>query len=341
MNIMNKKTIISILTIITISAVSIAWWQGRPAQPQKYTGPVEKMTFGVATSLLPSMVWVAENKGYFQEEGLDVTIREFDSGKTALATMLEEGGLDMVTTAQTPVMLNSFKRNDYAIIAGVFYSNDNVRILARKDLGIQTPADLAGKKIGITMGSTGHYFLDVFLSFSGLEFSEVETVDFKATELPQALADGKVEAISSWEPNIHNAQKLLGDKALFLSKPGIFREDFYLVPNKDFIKNHPDVLKRSLKAMVKAEKFMQENPGETKDIVSQRLKLDREFVSSVWDIFTFKLFLDQTILITLEDEAGWAIDNKFTNATKVPNYLDFIYFDALEAVKPEAVTIIH
>jgi hypothetical protein len=47
------------------------------------------------------------------------------------------------------------------------------------------------------------------------------------------------------------------------------------------------------------------------------------------------------LLITLEDEARWAIKNNLTSATEVPNYLDYIYFDALDEVKPEAVGIIH
>ena len=73
-------------------------------QPEKYTGPTEKISLGVGSSLHPSAVWIAKNKGYFQEQGLDVEIKEFDSGKNALKTMLNEGGLDIVTVAQTPIV---------------------------------------------------------------------------------------------------------------------------------------------------------------------------------------------------------------------------------------------
>jgi hypothetical protein len=50
--------------------------------------------------------------------------------------------------------------------------------------------------------------------------------------------------------------------------------------------------------------------------------------------------LDQTILVSLEDEARWAMKERLTDKKEVPNYLDFIYVDALEQVKPETVTII-
>ena len=43
----------------------------------------------------------------------------------------------------------------------------------------------------------------------------------------------------------------------------------------------------------------------------------------------------------MEDEASWLIENGLTDATEVPNYLDFIYLQGLEEVQPGAVTIIH
>ncbi len=304
---------------------------------------IKKVTLGVETSLLTAPVWVAENQGYFEEEGLDLTIKEFCSGRTALATMLNEGNLDMVTVAQTPIMFNSFDRDDYVIIATMVYSDNDVKILTRQDRGIKNPSDLKGKTVGITKGSTGHFFLGLFLIHSGLQLSEVETIDIEASELPQALVVGRLDAISTWEPHIWNAKKLLGENAVRI-QPGrgakIFREDFYFVPNRNFMENNPETLKRFLKAIEKGEEFIQKNKEEAINIVSQRLKLDKEFVVSIWDDFEFQLILDQAIIITLEDEARWAIDNNLTDATNVPNYLDYIYFDALEEIKPKAVTII-
>ncbi len=335
----SRAWILILVVIIALGlAVSGYFWLS-----QEKPGPVEKITFGVETSLLPSVVWVAENKGYFEEEGLDVGIKEFSSGRTALAAMLNEGNLDMVTVAQTPVMFNSFDRNDYVIIAAMVSSDDDVKILARQDKGIREPSDLRGKKVGMTKGSTGHFFLGLFLTHSGLKLSEIETIDIEASELPQALEDGRVDAISTWEPHILNAKKLLGENAAVLEPRGgakIFREDFYFVPDRNFVENNPETLKRFLKAIEKGEEFIQKNREEAINIVSQRLGVNRESIVSVWDSFEFGLFLDQSILITLEDEARWAIKNNLTTATEVPNYLDYIYMDALEEVKPEAVTII-
>jgi NitT/TauT family transport system substrate-binding protein len=322
---MSKKILIGIIIMVVVVILGIGLYWSIQKQPKKYTGEIKKeIILGCETSLLPSAVWIAENKGYFQEEGLNVKIKEFGSGRTALRTMLNEGNLDMVTVAQTPVMFNSFSRSDYAIIAAMVYSDNDVKILVRQDKGIIDPSDLIGKKVGITKGSTGHFFLGLFLAHNDLELSEVETIDLEATDLPQALVEEQVDAISTWEPHILNAKSLLGEKVLLLPSEGIFREDFYFVPNRNFMENNPEILKSFLKAIEKGEEFIQKNREESIDIVCERLKLDKELTASIWSDFNFELMLDQTILITLEDEARWAIREGLIDKKEIPNYLDFI-----------------
>ena len=106
------------------------------------------------------------------------------------------------------------------------------------------------------------------------------------------------------------------------------------------MKNNPETLKRFLKAIEKGQKFIQENEEESINLVSQRLKLDKELTALIWGEFSFQLLLDQTILVSLEDEARWAMKERLTDKKEIPNYLDFIYMDTLEQVNPDAVTII-
>ncbi len=294
-----------------------------------------------ATHFLSSSVWIAENKGYFKEEGISVNLKEFGSGRTALASMLNNGGIDICTVAQTPIMLNSFERNDYVIIAAMVYADNNIKVLARKDKGIKVPLDLNGKKVGLTKGSTGHYFLSLFSILNNIDYSGLEIVDIEATKLPQALVDGRVDAISTWEPHIVNTKKQLGDKAIEFSARDIFREDFYFVANKNYLKGNQDALRRFLKAIDRGEGFIRNNKEEAIAIVSSRLQIDKELTSLIWDTFNFQLILDQSIFTSLEDQARWAIKEGFTDKKEVPNYLDFLHIDALKEIKPESVTIIH
>jgi NitT/TauT family transport system substrate-binding protein len=336
----NEKIRLTVVAMVIGALALAAYVFLFPRGLEKPSGPLEKITFGVDVSVISAPVWVAESRRYFQSEGLDVEIKDYPSGRTALVDMLERGNLDMVTVAQTPVMYNSFSRNNYAIIAAMACSYEDVLLLARGERGIRTSADLKGKKIGTPAGSSGHFFLGLFLITGGLRISDVTVLDIDAPDLPGALADGRVDAIAIWQPHIHNAQKLMLGKTILLPSRNIYREDFYLVPTQDFIKKNPAALKRFLKAIDRAETFIRDNRDEAVNIVSRRLKIERETVDSFWNSYEFRLFLDQTVLTDLEAEARWAIKNKYTPAVKVPDYLDFIYPDALLAIKPEAVNII-
>ncbi len=149
-------------------------------------------------------------------------------------------------------------------------------------------------------------------------FSEIETIDVKPSELPQSLVKGRVDAICTWEPHILKAKELLGKKASVMPSKGVYREDFYFVANRKFMKNNPETLKKFLSAIERGEEFIRRNKKESINIVSQGLKLNRDLTALIWLEFNFQLLLDQTILISLEDEARWAIKRGLQTRKKFP-----------------------
>ncbi len=115
---------------------------------------------------------------------------------------------------------------------------------------------------------------------------------------------------------------------------------FSLISKNDFIDNNPELIRRIITALAKAEEFIKDNREESIDIIASRLETDREDVDGLWNDYRFRLSLSQVLITTLEDQARWAIRSGLTDATEIPNYLDYIYMHPLEEVKPEAVTII-
>ena len=336
---MKSKDIIVVIIIILlgISILYFTTWK----QSQKYSGPVEKVSIGIsATSLLPSLVHIAKEKGYFLEEGIDMEIKGYPTGKNALEATFK-GEADMCTVADMPVVSNSFKRNDFTVFGTILQDAEHTKCLARKDRNISTPQDLIGKKVATTIGTTAHYFMATFFIFNGLDLEDVEIVDLNPTEMVEAIVKGNVDAIFTWEPNIYHAEKDLGDNGVILPSDVGYLATFNLVSKNDFIENNQQLLKRILKALIKAEEFTKDNREESVDIIAARLKTDREIIDKLWGMYEFRVSLTQAFLITLEGEARWFIKNKLTSVTEIPNYLDYIYWDALEAVKPEAVGIIH
>ena len=334
---MSKRTVIAIIIAVTVVGLGIGIFK----RPPKYTGPVEKVTLGVESSLLPAAVWVAENKGYFQEQGLDLTIKQFDSGRLSLLAMLKgDEGIDISAAAPTPIMFNSFVRQDFSIFATFAYAYEDIKVIARKDKGINTTTDLKGKKIGTPMGTTGQFFTETFLIYNSLSSDDVEMVDITPSDLPDALNNDQVDVIIIWEPHGTTAMKLLRDNAIRLPSSDVYKTTFNFLIMKDFARENPKVLKKFLRAINKGITFIINNKEEAQAITAKRLNLEKEDVALHWDEFTFALSLDQSLFLSIESEAKWAIKRELTDATNIPNYLDFIYIDALEAVKPDAMTII-
>lgn len=109
------------------------------------------------TSFLTALVWVAENKGYFQKENLEVKIKEFDSGKASFNAMINSKNTDICTVAQTPIMFHSFKRSDFSIIAAMVHSDKDVKVLVRQACGCNFYMGAAYYKCQETVWQTGSY----------------------------------------------------------------------------------------------------------------------------------------------------------------------------------------
>ncbi|MBW2595687.1 MAG: NrtA/SsuA/CpmA family ABC transporter substrate-binding protein [Deltaproteobacteria bacterium] len=299
----------------------------------------EKIRLGASKSFLSVPVYIAKEKGYFAKEGLDVTLKEYGSGKAATQALFA-GEMDISTVADMPVVFNGFKRDDFCIFATFTHSYLFVRIIAREDSGIRAGADMKGKKVGASIGTSGHYYLGAFLIHNRLSISEVEMIDTRTFDLADALKNRKVDAISVWQPYAQKAKELSGDNAIELPGGDIYRATFNFAAMKDFASEHPKALKRFLRAIDRADTFIKGNREEAQGIITKAFNLDKETVNAVWDDFTFELSLDQALLVSWDEIARWAIQNRVVDGKTFPNYLNLIDTNAMDAVKPEAITII-
>jgi sulfonate transport system substrate-binding protein len=95
-----------------------------------------------------------------------------------------------------------------------------------------------------------------------------------------------------------------------------------------------------LKAIVKAENFIRQNPQEAQKIHANLSKTDLETTKLLWDMVDFDLSLSESLLTTMEGEAKWLIRKQIYKTTEIPDFMNFFYFDALEKVKPLGVQVI-
>jgi NitT/TauT family transport system substrate-binding protein len=308
-------------------------------QEPKHAAPKETVTLGAATIVMSTPIFIAQAKGYFEEEGLQVIFKPYPVGKKALDGMFA-GENDIATVAETPIMFQSFVRNDFSVIATFFHSYNDAKVIARKDRGIQTPKDLKGKRIGTIEKTSAHYFTYMYLMEHRIDPASVSISFYPSADLPDALKNGLVDAIVAFEPYAYLSRMALMEMAITLPKSSLFRETFNLVTMKAWTLQHPEAVKKIVRAVDKAILFTQNNRQESIEILAKNATFSKEMLEAVWDDYMYQLSLDNAMLTSMEDEARWAIRNNLVDARTVPNYLDFYYLDAVKAVKPEAVSIV-
>lgn len=331
---MSKKIIIYVAAILIVAAVSIVWLQERP----KYTDTVEKVILAAYPDYA-APVYIAKEKGFLKEVGLDVDIKTFEAGRLAMNALLKDEA-DIATAADFVFVSDSFEKDDIRILGTVTVSNSTHEFLARKDSGIEKITDIKGKKVGVTKKSSGEYYFGNFLTENNLDLTDIELVDLQPLEIILAIEKGDIDAALTWEPNVFKIKKSLEPNVISFPAQSNQNLYFLLISKKEFITKNPEVLERFLKAMVKTEKFVKANPIETEEFVKQQFNYGPDYIKSAWYKFGVSVELSQQLLLILDEQARWRIKNKLTDKTTIPNYLNFIYSDGLTIAKPEAVTII-
>jgi len=301
-------------------------------------GKPEELTLGTPVSDDSTLIYVAYEQGYFRNQGLKVTLKDYPSGAAAAAA-LAKGEVD-VAPATEFVFVNHVLDKEDVNIFGTIVAANNGELVARKDHGIERPSDLKGKKIGVLLRSGGEFFLGTFLAFNDLSFFAVHTVNLGMEEMAEALSKGTVDAVAGFSPYLFDIKKRLG--TLAISWPLQHDQDFYfvLISKNGFTKARPEAVKKLLRGLVQAEDFARAHPEDARAMLQKRLGLGPDEVAAMWRQDRFEVRLPQNLLLLMEDETRW-MRVRQGREIAMPNYLSFVYRQGLEAVKPEAVGIIH
>jgi len=237
-------------------------------------------------------------------------------------------------------MFKSFQKEPFFVIATFVSSDNDVKLLTHNKTNISSIKDLKGHKIGTIKGTSAHFFLDHTLLMNGVNPDDVEIVSIKPEETAQQLMSGSVDVVVSWEPYIYLAKKIMAGHAKVIHHDKMYLETFNLLTNKEKV-NDQYTLKKMLRAIKKSVEYINDEPEETRQILSGWLNKDISVIESTWNDFNFDLNLDQSLIITLETEARWALERKLVNEKHIPNYLDFIRPEALRSISQDAVNIIN
>ena len=336
---LEKSTITVIVIIVVVTLILSSFFYLNVTK--LYDGPMESITVAYSPFESVTLFWVAEEQNFFRQNGLNVTSRMYDTGAGALNGVLNGEADIAVGTNEFPLTVRALNKERIRTIGSISKS-EFIYLVGRADHGIENESDLSGKIIGTTFGTIAHFYLGRFLVLNGIEIQDVTLVDLKTpTDWVGAVVNGSIDAVATAQPYSDFAKEGLGANAVVWSIQSDQALYTQAISTDEWIAGHPELCRKFLKSLYQAEAFVVNHLVEAKAIVKSQMNFSDTYVETVWRQNQFSLSLDQSLVLAMEGEARWLISNNLTNATAVPNFINYIYLDGLKMVKPESVNIIH
>lgn len=336
--VLRLAALLTLVLLLALAAVVI-WRLHAGSVPPP--GPMEQLRLAVNAEYVGSCpVLAAHGQGYFAREGIDALLQPYSSGKASMQAVLQ-GKADLGTVSDIPVVLASLQKQSVVIIASIFEAERDHGIVGRLDRGVSTPASLKGKRIGVTVGTSGQFTLDAFLNRQKLLPAEVTVHNYAPEQLAAALARGEVDAAAGWEPFLTGMTHAIAGNAVIFYGEDVYAGLFNVAGTGDYVRAHPAAMRKVLRALIAGARFCSDEPGAARALFAKASSSEAGRLQAAWHDYSFRVVLDQGLLLALEDEARWAIRKRLAGGGDMPNFLDAVYLDGLEAVAPSAVTVIH
>ena len=319
---------LSLAALLLITAGGLANAQTKPA-------PIKLTLFG-QPSVNNDSVWMAITKGFYAQEGLDVTYRLFPSGTTAFQAF-QGGQGDIIMTGDLPSVQYFFRsKGDYRTIAVV--ERDSKGYVAVAGNAIKTPQDLAGKTVATRVGSTGSWFISEYLIKNHVDPATVTVKNLDTQVLPTALCGGDIAAFFIWQPVGSRALEICPDKAHYLTDATGYIQGYLVAGARPAWLATPegkDAATRWLRATIKGRDLAAKDFNAVAAYAAANLGLSEKATKDQWDTNMRPLALDKIYYSDFCSLGAWG-----RSANALDDKIDFTkltWSDGLKAIDPKLV----
>ncbi len=220
---------------------------------------------GYQTNMWGMPTYYLLHSGLLEKHGVKVEEFAVPSGNLTMQQMVARQ-VDMGTYAGPSFIIGNDKGGLIAI-AMIEYVGKTARVMARKDLGLKTVADLRGKKVANQTGSsTGNIFVDQIATKAGLHKGDYQEIRMNVNDMVAAMTAKTVDAMVNIEPYnaIAEADGLVNTLEDFFSFDKL---PVFMAATPEFVDKNPDTVVAYLKAWVDAEKDFKNHPDKIADVI--------------------------------------------------------------------------
>ncbi|MES3002331.1 MAG: ABC transporter substrate-binding protein [Pseudomonadota bacterium] len=292
------------------------------------------------TPAVDGHIWLGQQNGAFAKQGLELEMIQFTTGLELFQAMIG-GSLDMLATGAVVSNFPARGQGKVFLMNNIEYAT--AQLWVRDD--IKSVADLKGKQISTTTGTTAHVFLDRALRAGNLDpGKDVQLVNQRMTEAVTSFISGAVPAVALWVPfdsvikqKMPNAKKLVDASAFF---PQAAIMGGWAARNDWYDKNHP-VIGKVIAAWAEVNALITSKPDAAAEMLQksqykevpladfkEQFKASKYFTNAEWRT----RYQDGTVTRWLQQVTDFFVANaNIQNALKAEQYFDAKPF--LETVK--------
>ncbi|GAA4610158.1 NitT/TauT family transport system substrate-binding protein [Actinoplanes octamycinicus] len=253
-----------------------------------------------------AFAWVAQEKGYFRDAGIDVTIQlgaaTGENLKVLAAGKAQFANLDLTGTW---ILAGKGQYRDVRAIAAI-HQQTLVSIISLEGSAVAKPKDLEGHKLGAATGSVNQLLFPGYAKLAGVDESKVQWVNAPPPQLPALLAGGQVDALSTFLIGAKGLEKAAGGKKTVVMPYSTYLPELYgngLIAPVSITQGDPDLAGRFRDAALKGLAYTIEHPQEAAEIM-KKAQPAADVTAAVGEITLMTPYVKTSGLIEKDRVAG-------------------------------------
>ncbi len=227
-------------------------------------------------------LWLAEERGFFDEEGVSVDLSLIEVSADRI-TAMQADQLDASATTVDTWTLFAAQGADLVQVLATDESAGGDGIVAIQE--IASIADLAGRTVAVQSASTSQFLLANALQEAGLSLDDLQLLDMSSGDAGAAFVAGQVDAAVTWQPWLANARETEFGHLLLDTRetPGLIVDTVAFRPQ--YVAENPEAVAAFVRAYYRAVEEIEANPDEANAIMAESIGMETEdFVATLADL---------------------------------------------------------